>query len=84
MTGTDDIMQRFADGLAASQGGDRELARATFATIWAEVGDDGDPLHRCAIAHAMADVQDDLDAELAEIQEALVTDRLERIAGFSR
>lgn len=64
MTETDDIMQRFGGGLAASQAGDRELARSTFAELWAEVGEHGDPLHRCAIAHAMADVQDDLDAEL--------------------
>jgi hypothetical protein len=57
-------MQRFGEGLAASQSGDRDLARRSFSTLWAEVGDDGDPLHRCAIAHAMADVQDDLEDEL--------------------
>ena len=65
MTEPDQIMQRFGEGLAASQSGDRDVARATFETLWAEVGDDGDPLHRCAIAHAMADVQDDLHDELA-------------------
>lgn len=65
MTGPDQIMQRFGDALAASQSGNRDLARQSFTTLWAEVGDDGDPLHRCAIAHAMADVQDDLEDELA-------------------
>ncbi len=65
MTEPDPIMQRFGEGLAASQRGDRDLARRTFTALWAEVGDDGDPLHRCAIAHAMADVQDVLEDELA-------------------
>jgi len=65
MSEPDPIMSRFAVGLAASQNGDRALARDTFETLWAEVGDAGDPLHRCAIAHAMADVQDDLAEELA-------------------
>jgi hypothetical protein len=65
MTEPDQIMQRFGEGLAASQSGDRDLARRTFTDLWAEVGDDGDPLHRCAIAHAKADVQDDLQDELA-------------------
>ena len=51
MTGPDQIMQRFGGGLAASQNGDRELACSTFESLWAEVGEDGDPLHRRAIAH---------------------------------
>jgi predicted Zn-dependent protease len=67
----DQVMQRFGDALAASQSGNRDLARQSFATLWAEVGDDGDPLHRCAIAHAMADVQDDLEDELAWDLQAL-------------
>ena len=64
MTEPDEIMQRFGDGLAASQNGDRDLARSTFEALCAKVGDDGDPFHRCAIAHAMADVQDDPHDEL--------------------
>ena len=86
MTEPDQIMQRFAEGLAASQGGDRQGARTTFATLWAEVGDDGDPLHRCAIAHAMADVQDDIHDELTWDLRALaaaegLTDERLRSAG---
>lgn len=72
MTEPDQIMQRFGDFLAASQNGDRERARSTFESLWAEVGEAGDPLHRCAIAHAMADVQDDLGDELAWDLAALI------------
>jgi hypothetical protein len=44
-----------------------------FAEIWAEIGGDrGDPLHRCTLAHAMADVQDDARQELAWDLRALV------------
>jgi hypothetical protein len=86
MTEPDQIMQRFGEGLAASQSGDRDLARTTFNTLWDEVGDDGDPLHRCAIAHAMADVQDDPHDELTWDLRALaaadgLTDERVRSAG---
>lgn len=65
MTEPDQIMRRFGEALAASQSGERDFARQSFTELWAEVGEDGDPLHRCAIAHALADVQDDLEDELA-------------------
>ncbi|MCH0540990.1 hypothetical protein I3F58_15710 [Streptomyces sp. MUM 203J] len=45
--------------------GDREEARNRFHALWARIGEDGDPLHRCTLAHYMADAQDDPDAELA-------------------
>ncbi len=47
------------------QGGDREGARRAFAGLWEQLGDDGDPLHRCAVAHNMADVQDDVREEIS-------------------
>ncbi len=37
---------------------DRTGARALLAELWTAVGETGDALHRCAIAYAMADVQD--------------------------
>ncbi|MDT9683092.1 hypothetical protein RND61_13565 [Streptomyces sp. TRM76323] len=46
-------------------GGDREEARNRFHALWERLGADGDPLHRCTLAHYMADAQDDPDAELA-------------------
>ncbi|MCX4910449.1 hypothetical protein [Streptomyces sp. NBC_00878] len=46
-------------------GGDREEARGRFLDLWAEIGEDGDALHRCTLAHYMADAQDDPSDELA-------------------
>lgn len=46
-------------------GGDREEARNRFAGLWAEIGEQGDPLHRCTLAHFMADTQDDPEDELS-------------------
>ncbi|GAA3242951.1 hypothetical protein [Nonomuraea helvata] len=45
--------------------GQREAARDLFAQIWDDIGgEEGDPLHVCVLAHAMADVQDDVHEEL--------------------
>ncbi|MEU4678975.1 tetratricopeptide repeat protein [Micromonospora sp. NPDC023737] len=52
--------------------GQREAARDLFAQIWDEIGgQQGDPLHICVLAHAMADVQDDVHQELIWDQRAL-------------
>ncbi|MFC5750462.1 hypothetical protein [Actinomadura rugatobispora] len=64
--------------------GQREAARELFAQIWDDIGgEQGDPLHVCVLAHAMADVQDDVHQELMWDMRALaaadlVTD--ERVA----
>jgi GNAT superfamily N-acetyltransferase len=58
-------MAAIHEGLRLHLGGDRPGARTLFAGLWAEIGEDGDPLHRCALAHYMADVQDDPAEELA-------------------
>jgi len=60
----DEIMQRIGAAMARSHQGDRVGARHAFAAIWADIGDDGDPLHRVALAHSMADVQDDVREEI--------------------
>ena len=52
--------------------GEREAARLLFAELWAEIGgEQGDPLHVCVLAHAMADVQDDVHQELVWDRRAL-------------
>jgi hypothetical protein len=58
------MMQRIARGIEHVQAGERELARRLLLELWAELGPDGDPLHRCACAHTLADVQDDPREEL--------------------
>lgn len=66
MTGADTTMARIGDGMVLSHSGERERARRLFADVWEDIGGEvGDPLHRCALAHAMADVQDDARDELA-------------------
>ncbi len=60
----DDVMDRVGRAIALIQSGDPSAARELLEQLWAEVGDDGDALHRCAIAHQLADVQDDLAEEL--------------------
>jgi hypothetical protein len=64
MTQPDAVMARVGEGIALSQAGDREGARQLFAGLWDQMGPDGDPLHRCAVAHWMADLHDDPAQEL--------------------
>jgi hypothetical protein len=61
---TDDVMVAIDAGLRQHIGGDRAGAYATFTALWAEIGSGGDPLHRVALAHHMADVCDDPAEEL--------------------
>jgi hypothetical protein len=59
----DPTMTRIGEGIGLGRS-DRAAARRLFAEVWEEIGADGDALHRCALAHAMADVQDDLAEEI--------------------
>jgi hypothetical protein len=61
----DGITTRIGQVVILLHGGDREEARNRFAALWEEIGEDGSPLHRCTLAHYMADTQDDPEAELA-------------------
>ena len=65
MNQPDTIMAQVGHGIELGGRGDREAARELFARLWEQVSEVGDPLHRCAIAHSMADVQDDPRDELA-------------------
>ncbi|WP_258528095.1 hypothetical protein [Streptomyces sp. NBRC 110611] len=61
--------------------GDREEARNRLSELWYEIGPQGDAFHRCALAHYMADTQDDprdeLDWDLRALEAAehFVTER---------
>ena len=53
----DDVMAAIHEAVAGHCGGQRADARARLESLWDRVGPDGDPLHRCALAHFLADVQ---------------------------
>jgi len=61
----DAVMTRIGQAIMLLHGGDREEARNRFRDLWSEIGADGDALHRCTLAHYMADTQDDAGDELA-------------------
>ncbi|MFE7130425.1 hypothetical protein ACFVIM_06180 [Streptomyces sp. NPDC057638] len=58
-------MVRIGQAVMLLHGGDREEARNRFGALWSEIGEAGDALHRCTLAHYMADTQDDPGDELA-------------------
>ncbi|MFH8476783.1 hypothetical protein [Streptomyces sp. NPDC018000] len=64
-TSKDAVMTRIGQAIMLLHGGDREEARNRFGELWSEIGEDGDALHRCTLAHYMADTQDDPGDELA-------------------
>ncbi|GIJ24462.1 hypothetical protein [Micromonospora lutea] len=81
---TDPTILRIGEAVQLNHGGEREAARRMFEEIWEEIGgEQGDPLQRCTLAHAMADAQDDVEQELLWDQRALTAAGLiteERIA----
>lgn len=86
MNEPDAIMAQIGRGMELGRCGERAAARNLFAEIWQTIGPDGDAFHRCALAHSMADVQDDVREELVWDLRALeaadsVTDERARRAG---
>ncbi|MFF7976432.1 hypothetical protein [Streptomyces sp. NPDC007905] len=61
----DAVLTRIGQVVMLHHGGDREEARRRFLQLWAEIGEHGAPLHRCTLAHYLADTQDDPSDELA-------------------
>jgi hypothetical protein len=57
-------MARIGQGIALGRQGDRVAAPALFSEVWEQIGSGGDAFYRCALAHSMADVQDDPTDEL--------------------
>lgn len=60
----DAMMTRIGQAAMLHHAGDREEARTRFLELWVEIGEGGDALHRCTLAHYMADTQDDPADEL--------------------
>lgn len=82
---SDPTLVRIGEGVALHHHGGRpQAARELFEQIWDEIGgEQGDPLHVCVLAHAMADVQDDVRQELIWDRRALAAGDLlteERVA----
>ncbi|MFC9808248.1 hypothetical protein [Streptomyces griseoaurantiacus] len=61
----DAVLSRIGQAVMLHHGGDREEARGRFLALWAEIGEDGNPLHRCTLAHYLADTQEEPADELA-------------------
>ncbi|WP_425264227.1 hypothetical protein [Streptomyces caeruleatus] len=57
-------MKRIEEAMVLQHAGDSSGARQRFAEIWEEIAPDGDPFHRCVLAHYMADLQPDPQDEL--------------------
>jgi len=60
----DEVMDRINGAIARLQNGDTAGARESFTILWEEIGPEGDALHRCALAHSMADTQEEVSDEL--------------------
>ena len=61
---TDPVMAEIAQVVERGHAGALAEARERFAQLWDRLGPTADPLHRCALAHYAADVQEDLAEEL--------------------
>jgi hypothetical protein len=82
------MMVKIGQGIGLGGSGERDAARRLFAELWEEIGATGDALHRCTLAHSMADVQDDVHEELVWDLRALeaadlITDDRVRQAGVA-
>lgn len=59
------MLARIAAAVATGHGGARSYAEELLQDVWQEIAQSGsDPLHVCAAAHALADVQHDVREEL--------------------
>ncbi|MFJ4715194.1 hypothetical protein [Streptomyces sp. NPDC088785] len=61
----DALSTRIGQLVMLHHAGDREEARDRLLGLWSELGEDGDPLHRCTLAHYLARTHTDPSDELA-------------------
>lgn len=64
MTTIDPIMARIGAVVERGRAGETGPARALLTELWEEIGPDGDPFHRCTLAHYLADLQETTEEEL--------------------
>ncbi|MBY6682298.1 hypothetical protein HQ312_14670 [Rhodococcus sp. BP-316] len=56
---SDPTMDAIAAAVTEGRGGDVDEARRQLLALWQDIGVDGDPLHRCSLAHYLADLHED-------------------------
>lgn len=56
---TDDTMTAITQAVALGHEGRPDAARESLLALWNSFGPQGDPLHRCTLAHYLADLHDD-------------------------
>jgi hypothetical protein len=61
----DPIMDAIGRAVMQGQNGDTAAAREAMLELWTRIGVTGDPLHRCTLAHSMADLYEDAAQALA-------------------
>lgn len=59
VTPADPTMVAITRAVELGREGDRDTARAQLTDLWRTLGPLGDPLHRCPLAHYLADLQPD-------------------------
>lgn len=57
-------MTAITDAVTLARAGRASDARVALEELWAGIGPGGDPLHRCTLAHYLADLYDDAAASL--------------------
>jgi len=55
----DPTMEAIGQAVVEGRTGDILSARHKLLTLWSEIGVTGDPLHRCSLAHYLADLYED-------------------------
>ncbi|WP_040791914.1 hypothetical protein [Nocardia paucivorans] len=90
----DPTMNAITAAVMLGRKGDTAAARIRLLALWEEIGVLGDPLHRCTLAHYLADLYDDpaqalgWDIRALDAADAITDDRVQRhhaglhIAGF--
>ncbi|RPA12789.1 hypothetical protein [Gordonia sp. OPL2] len=58
-TVADPTLARITAAVGAFHNGDHTAARADMIDLWGEIRPDGDPFHRCVLAHHLADMVTD-------------------------
>ncbi len=84
MNGTGETMAAITQAVELGRTGSPGAAREALLEIWTTIGPQGDPLHRCTLAHYLADLYDDAAQALCwnvralDAADSLTNERLQR------